>query len=116
MPTARAPLMRAIWPTAEPTAPEAAATTTVSPACGLPISSRPVYAVMPGMPSTPIAVEIGASFGSILARPLPSEIACVCQPARDNTMSPLAKAGLFEALTSLTVPASITPPTGTGWA
>ena len=29
-------------PTAEPTAPEAAATTTVSPACGLPMSSRPV--------------------------------------------------------------------------
>jgi hypothetical protein len=35
-------LDRAIWPTAEPTAPEAAATTTVSPACGLPMSSRPV--------------------------------------------------------------------------
>ena len=31
MPTARAPLIFAIWPTAEPTAPEAAATTTVSP-------------------------------------------------------------------------------------
>jgi len=31
MPTARAPLIRAIWPTTEPTAPEAAATTTVSP-------------------------------------------------------------------------------------
>ena len=49
---------------------------------------------MPGMPSTPTAVEIGAIFGSILARPLPSEIACVCQPARDSTMSPLAKAGI----------------------
>ena len=31
MPTARAPLIRAIWPTTEPTAPEAAATTTASP-------------------------------------------------------------------------------------
>ena len=31
MPTARAPLIFAIWPTAEPTAPDAAATTTVSP-------------------------------------------------------------------------------------
>jgi len=30
MPTARAPLILAIWPTAEPTAPDAAATTTVS--------------------------------------------------------------------------------------
>ena len=41
MPIARAPLIFAICPTAEPTAPEAAATTTVSPACGLPISSKP---------------------------------------------------------------------------
>ena len=34
MPTARAPLIFAICPTAEPTAPEAADTTTVSPARG----------------------------------------------------------------------------------
>ena len=54
------------------------------------------------------------SVGSIFVSPLPSEIACVCQPARDNTMSPLAKPGLFEATTSLTVPPSITPPIGTG--
>ncbi|MGX1077045.1 hypothetical protein AB7M45_007655 [Bradyrhizobium elkanii] len=69
---------------------------------------------MPGMPSTPTAVEIGAIFGSILARPLPSDSTCVCQPARDSTISPLAKAGLLDAITSLTVPPSITPPTGTG--
>ena len=69
---------------------------------------------MPGMPSTPTAAEIEPSFGSILFRPLPSESAWVCQPARDSTMSPLAKAGLFEAITSLTVPPSITPPIGTG--
>ncbi len=69
---------------------------------------------MPGMPSTPTAVEIGASFGSILGSPLPSESACVCQPARARTMSPLAKAGLFEAITSLTVPPSMTQPIGTG--
>jgi len=69
---------------------------------------------MPGMPSTPMAVEIGASLGSIFARPLPSDSACVCQPARASTMSPLAKPGLLEAITSLTVPASITPPIGTG--
>ena len=41
MPTARAPRALAIWPTAEPTGPVAAATTTVSPACGRPISSSP---------------------------------------------------------------------------
>jgi len=29
-------------------------------------------------------------------------------------MSPLAKPGLLEAITSLTVPPSITPPIGTG--
>ena len=69
---------------------------------------------MPGMPSTPTAVEIEPSFGSILFSPLPSDSAWVCQPARDSTMSPLAKAGLFEAITSLTVPPSITPPIGTG--
>ena len=69
---------------------------------------------MPGMPSTPTAVEIGAIFGSIFPSPLPSEIAWVCQPAYDSTMSPLAKPGLFDAITSLTVPPSITPPIGTG--
>src|ERR1700759_1796239 len=81
MPTARAPLILAIWPTADPTAPDAAATTTVSPGCGLPISSSPVYAVMPGMPSTPTAVETGPSFGSILVSPLPAESAWPDLPA-----------------------------------
>ncbi len=58
----------------------------------------------------------GAEFRVDLVQALPSEIACVCQPARDSTMSPLAKPGLLEAITSQTVPASMTPPTGTGWA
>ena len=53
MPTARAPQIFASCPTTLPTAPEAADTTTVSPALGWPISFRPKYAVMPGMPSTP---------------------------------------------------------------
>ncbi len=44
---------------------------------------------MPGMPSTPTAVEIGASFGSSLRRPEPSESVCVCQPTRLSTMSPV---------------------------
>ncbi len=52
------------------------------------------------MPRMPSAVEIGASFGSSLRRPLPSEIAWVCQPAWASTISPLAKPGLFEAITS----------------
>jgi len=66
------------------------------------------------MQSTPTAVETGPSFGSILANPLPSERAWVCQPARESTMSPLANPALFEATTSDTVPPSITPPIGTG--
>ena len=80
MPTARAPLIFAIWPTADPTGPVAAATTTVSPGCGLPISSRPAYAVKPGMPSTPSAVDTGTTDGSSLRSPEPSLSAWVCQP------------------------------------
>ena len=53
MPTTRAPRALAICPTTCPTAPEAALTTTVSPAFGWPISSSPTHAVSPGMPSTP---------------------------------------------------------------
>ena len=71
---------------------------------------------MPGMPSTPSAVETGASVGSILRRPLPSESAWVCQPARLSTMSPAAKPSRFDATTSLTVPPSITSPMATGLA
>jgi small neutral amino acid transporter SnatA (MarC family) len=41
IPTARAPFIFAICPTTEPTAPEAAATTTVSPGFGWPISPSP---------------------------------------------------------------------------
>ena len=55
MPTTRQPLILAIWPTTEPTAPEAAETTTVSPGCGRPMSSKATYAVIPGMPRTPRA-------------------------------------------------------------
>ena len=69
---------------------------------------------MPGMPSTPTAVEIGAIFGSTLRRPLPSDSAYCCQPECASTMSPLAKPGLFDATTSATVPPSITPSIGTG--
>ena len=43
----------ASWPTTLPTAPDAADTSTVSPAFGCPISFRPNQAVSPGMPRTP---------------------------------------------------------------
>ena len=80
MPTARAPLSLAIWPTAEPTGPVAAATTTVSPGCGFPITRRPAYAVKPGMPSTPSAVETGAASGARRRVWHASAIAWVCHP------------------------------------
>ena len=51
------------WPTTEPTAPEAAATTSVSPGLGWPMFIRPVHAVIPGIPSTPSAVVTGAKLG-----------------------------------------------------
>src|SRR5689334_12372902 len=68
-PTARQPRIFASWPTAEPTAPAAAETTTVSPGFGCPRSYSPTYAVMPGMPSTPSAVDSGAAFASSLIGP-----------------------------------------------
>ena len=71
---------------------------------------------MPGMPSTPSAVETGASAGSSLRRPLPFDTACVCQPVWPSTMSPGANRSLLDAITSLTVPPSITPPISTGLA
>src|SRR2546422_4556051 len=61
MPTALAPASWAICPTSDPTGPLAAATTTVSRGCGLPITRRPPYAVNPGIPSTPRPVVTGRS-------------------------------------------------------
>ena len=43
---------------------------------------------MPGMPSTPLAVEIGAIDGSILRSAGPGAMAYSCQPSRSSTMSP----------------------------
>src|SRR5947209_1594676 len=41
---------------------------------------------MPGMPSTPSAVETGATRGSSLRSPAPFESAWVCQPVWASTM------------------------------
>src|SRR5207247_2072618 len=62
-------------------APEAADTTTVSPALGCPMSIRPTYAVMPGIPRTPMAVEIGGPCGSSFLRSLPFDRAYSCHPS-----------------------------------
>ena len=69
---------------------------------------------MPGMPSTPLAVEIGASDGSTLRIVAAPPIAYSCQPSRSSTMSPTAKRGLFDFTTSPTMPPVITSPRPTG--
>ena len=66
MPTTRQPSCLAIWPAHCPTPPLAAETTTVSPGCGSHWIFTPDQAVMPSMPRTPTAVEIGAVEGSSL--------------------------------------------------
>ena len=103
MPTARAPLSFAIWPTADPTGPVAAATTTVSPGCGLPSSSSPAYAVKPGIPSTPSAVWTGAWSGSSRRVCRASATARVCQPEYDSTQSPTCRSGERDSTTWQTV-------------
>src|SRR5213083_1538786 len=99
MPTARQPLIFAICPTALPTAPEAADTTTVSPLFGWPISSRPMYAVRPGMPTTPRYAEIGMSVLSILRTFVPSLTPYACHPVRATTLSPGLKPVCRDAMT-----------------
>src|SRR5882724_10951089 len=116
IPTALAPASWASCPTSDPTGPLAAATTTVSPGCGLPITRRPPYAVNPGMPSTPRPVVTGAAAGSSLRRPVPSESACVRHPVRARTTSPLTYTELFDTSTCATVSPVITSPISSGLA
>ena len=47
---------------------------------GWPMFIRPVQAVIPGIPSTPSAVVMGARLGSSLRTPRPSDSAYSCQP------------------------------------
>src|SRR5687767_1151133 len=110
MPTARSPLIFAIWPTTEPTAPVAAATTSVSPVFGWPMSSVPTYAVSPGMPSTPSAYEGRGMRGSSLKRPEPFDTWYSCQPLNDDTRSPSLNFGLRVPITRETVPPIMTSP------
>src|SRR3954471_22003644 len=108
MPTARAPQIFANWPTTLPTAPEAADTTTVSPAFGWQMSSRPSQAVTPGMPSTPRYVEGDTRLASTLLSPLPSDTPYCCQPNMPSTVSPFANFAFFDSTTSPTVPPIMT--------
>src|SRR5215510_11475188 len=114
IPTARQPLILAIWPTTIPVAPAAPETTTVSPARGLPISSNPKYAVSPVIPSAPRYTGNGAMLGSIFVSPRPSEMAYSCTPSTPKTYSPVVNDGFCDATTQPTAPARITSPIFTG--
>src|SRR5258706_14401370 len=98
MPTARQPLILAICPTTLPPAPDAADTTTVSPALGWQMSSKPTQAVTPGMPSTPRNACIGTRLASILFRPAPFDKPYCCQPSSPTTLSPAANFGFFDSI------------------
>ena len=68
---------------------------------------------MPGMPSTPSAVDTGACFGSSLRSATPGATAWDCQPAEPCTTSPFARPGYFDSSTSPTVAPTITCPSST---
>ena len=78
------------------------------------MSSRPTYAVRPGIPSTPSAVETGATDGSTGIRPRPSESANSRQPSQLVTHDPSGTRSLRDATTWPTAPPLITSPTWNG--
>ena len=80
-----------ICPTVEPTAPLAAETTNVSPFWGLAKLCIPTYAVVPGIPKTPIEVERGAMSGSIILSFVSSTVGLSCHPVLPSTKSPTLK-------------------------
>src|SRR3954470_8330521 len=118
MPTTLQPWILAIGPTALPTAPAAPDTTTVLPATGLPTSSRPKYAVRPGMPSVLSITGSGPSPGdsraSIGMSPSPLVIAYSCRPNVPSTFTPGENPGCFDSITRPIAPARITSPIATG--
>ncbi len=65
---------------------------------------------MPGMPSTPLAVEIGANDGSTFRSAVPGPTAYSCQPRLPSTVSPTLKPECCEVTTSPTTPPVITSP------
>ena len=113
-PDDRQPAIFAICPAALPTAPAAPETNTTSPSSGFPISNSPWYAVNPGIPSTPRAVEIGARSGSIRRMPEPSESAHSRQPRLCSTQAPSGIAGFRDTTTLPTAPPVIGSPSANG--
>src|SRR3954471_22454524 len=114
--TRLAPFSFASWPTSEPTAPAAPETNTVSPGLNSADSSRPEYAVRPGMPRTPRYVDSGAAAPSTLTYRPASSTAWVRQPAWCSTWSPGFTSSTWDSTTSPTAPPDMTSPTSNGGA
>ncbi len=93
IPTARAPLILAIWPTADPTGPVAAATTTVSPGCRLAEQQQPGVRREPGHAQHPERRRDGGGVRVEAPHARASATAWVCQPEYDSTRSPTARRG-----------------------
>jgi hypothetical protein len=87
---------------------------TVSPGSGRPMSNNPKYAVRPVPPSAPRYVGRGATCGSSLRTPRPSETAYSCTPNIPETRSSTAKPACFEATTRPSAIARMTAPMPTG--
>ena len=97
-----------------PTAPAAPETKTVSPSSTAPMSTIPTYAVIPVIPSTPRAVETGATDGSTRRIPRPSRIAASRQPRSCWAHVPTGHASLREATTRPTAPPLSGSPSANG--
>ena len=95
----------------QPTGPQAADTSTVSPGIGSPRCSSPAQAVSPGMPRIPIPVLTGAASGSSFRRSMAPVLSPYsCQPLEQTAISPGAKSGWRDSTTSATVRPGITSP------
>src|SRR5215469_11185769 len=92
IPSTGHPLILAICPTTEPTAPAAAATT-VSPGLGRAMFSRPVQAVIPSIPSAPSAQVMGGIPGPSFMTVDSFATAYYCQPEYAEAISPGLKLG-----------------------
>ena len=105
VPIARAPAIRASWPATDPTTP-AAAETMLSPEAGSATSAVPKYAVAPGIPSTPSAVETDARSGSTHRASSPSTVAFAIHreaaPQLIDTQGQRGPAGYEATLTDAT--------------
>ena len=106
------PRILAIWPATDPVAPAAPETTTVSPACGFPMSSNPKYAVRPVVPKTPMASTGSAPGGTCRMPSGPRASATVysCHPVMPETSAPTGSWSVFDSITSPTPIARITSP------